>query len=60
MKRVYGDKRARTAIFAESADQLALEAAAAAEDAHAGGALPNGTATAVSAFVIGIIVHNLD
>lgn len=45
MARVYGDKRARTAIFAESADQLALEAAAAAEDAHASGALPNGSAT---------------
>lgn len=45
MARVYGDKRARTAIFAESADQLALEAAAAAEDAHANGALPNGSAT---------------
>ena len=45
MARVYGDKRARTAIFAESADQLALEAAAAADDAHASGALPNGSAT---------------
>lgn len=49
MKKVYGDKRARTAIFAESADQLALEAAAAAKDAQAaGGALPSGTTTAVS------------
>ena len=44
MERVYGSKRARTAIFAESADQLALEAAAAAEDAHANG-MPNGSAT---------------
>lgn len=49
MQRMYGDKRARTAIFAESADQLALEAAAAAEDAQATGVpLPNGAATAVS------------
>lgn len=41
MQRIYGDKRARTAIFAESADQLALEAAAAADDANANGALPS-------------------
>lgn len=49
MQRMYGDKRARTAIFAESADQLALEAAAAAEDAQATGVpLPNGAATAAA------------
>lgn len=41
MKQIYGAKRARTAIFAESADQLALEAAAAADDAAANGVLPS-------------------